>query len=51
VSSGLSIMLVPVIGLVSGALMLGETIALPDIIALGFILLAMGLVLTPRRSA
>jgi drug/metabolite transporter (DMT)-like permease len=51
VASGLSIMLVPVIGLVSGALMLGETIALPDIIALGFILLAMGLVLTPRRSA
>jgi drug/metabolite transporter (DMT)-like permease len=51
VASGLSIMLVPVIGLVSGALMLGETIALPDVVALGFILLAMGLVLTPRRSA
>lgn len=51
VASGLSIMLVPVIGLVSGALLLGETIALPDIIALGFILLAMGLVLTPRKSA
>jgi drug/metabolite transporter (DMT)-like permease len=51
VASGLSIMLVPVIGLVSGALMLGETIALPDVVALGFILLAMGLVLTPRRTA
>lgn len=51
VASGLSIMLVPVVGLISGALMLGETIALVDIIALGFILLAMGLVLTRRKGA
>lgn len=51
VASGLSIMLVPVVGLISGAMMLGETIALVDIIALGFILLAMGLVLTRRKGA
>jgi hypothetical protein len=30
---------------------LGETIALFDLIALGFILLAMGLVLAPRKAA
>jgi drug/metabolite transporter (DMT)-like permease len=50
VASGLSIMLVPVVGLMGGALVLGETIALYDIIALGFILLAMGLVLAPRKA-
>jgi len=50
VASGLSIMLVPVVGVMGGALVLGETIALYDIIALGFILLAMGLVLAPRKA-
>jgi drug/metabolite transporter (DMT)-like permease len=49
VASGLSIMLVPVVGVFGGALALGETIALADIMALGFILLAMGLVLAPRK--
>lgn len=50
VASGLSIMLVPVIGVMGGAWMLGETVAIYDLLALGFILLAMGLVLTPRRG-
>jgi drug/metabolite transporter (DMT)-like permease len=51
VASGLSIMLVPVVGVMGGAVVLGETIALFDLIALGFILLAMGLVLAPRKAA
>jgi drug/metabolite transporter (DMT)-like permease len=51
VASGLSIMLVPVVGVMGGAVALGETIALFDLIALGFILLAMGLVLAPRKAA
>jgi drug/metabolite transporter (DMT)-like permease len=51
VASGLSIMLVPVVGVMAGAVVLGETIALFDLIALGFILLAMGLVLAPRKAA
>jgi drug/metabolite transporter (DMT)-like permease len=51
VASGLSIMLVPVVGVMGGAVVLGETIALFDLIALGFILMAMGLVLAPRKAA
>jgi drug/metabolite transporter (DMT)-like permease len=51
VSSGLSIMLVPVVGLMGGALMLGETIALSDVYALGLILAAMAVVLLPSRKS
>ena len=47
VTSGLSIMLVPVVGLMGGAWMLGERIAQSDIYALGLILLAMAVVLMP----
>lgn len=50
VTSGLSIMLVPVVGLMGGAVMLGETIAQSDLYALGLILLAMALVLIPARQ-
>jgi len=49
VTSGLSVMLVPVIGLVSGSVFLGEQIAYTDIVALILILLAMLLVLRPSR--
>jgi drug/metabolite transporter (DMT)-like permease len=49
VTSGLSVMLVPVIGLLSGAVFLGEQIAVTDIAALVLILLAMLLVLRPTR--
>jgi drug/metabolite transporter (DMT)-like permease len=50
VASGLSIMLVPVVGVIGGAVVLGEDIAREDIMALGFILLAMALVLAPRKK-
>ncbi|MEY2621511.1 MAG: hypothetical protein RIT26_1331 [Pseudomonadota bacterium] len=50
VASGLSIMLVPVVGVFGGAWALGEVIAREDIMALGFILLAMALVLAPRKK-
>jgi drug/metabolite transporter (DMT)-like permease len=50
VASGLSIMLVPVVGVMGGAVALGEEIAREDLLALGFILLAMALVLTPRKK-
>jgi drug/metabolite transporter (DMT)-like permease len=50
VASGLSIMLVPVVGVFGGALTLGEQIAREDIMALCFILLAMLLVLAPRKK-
>ena len=48
VSSGLSIMLVPVFGVTGGALVLGETVSVPDIAALFLILIAMVVVLTPN---
>jgi drug/metabolite transporter (DMT)-like permease len=51
VTSGLSIMLVPVIGVFGGHFFLGETIALTDVLALGFILSAMAIVLVPTRAA
>ena len=51
VASGLSIMLVPVVGVFGGALTLGEVVAREDIMALGFILLAMALVLAPRKKS
>ncbi len=50
VTSGLSVMLVPVVGLSSGAAILGEQIALTDIAALGLILCAMVLVLRREKS-
>jgi drug/metabolite transporter (DMT)-like permease len=50
VSSGLSIMLVPVVGLMGGAWMLGESIAQSDLYALGLILAAMTVVLMPTRK-
>jgi drug/metabolite transporter (DMT)-like permease len=50
VASGLSIMLVPVVGVFGGALSLGEDIAREDLWALGFILVAMALVLSPRKK-
>ena len=50
VTSGLSIMLVPVVGLMGGAWMLGESIAQSDLYALGLILAAMVVVLMPSRK-
>jgi drug/metabolite transporter (DMT)-like permease len=49
VASGLSVMLVPVMGVMGGHLFLGETLALTDVLALGFILCAMAIVLVPAR--
>ena len=43
-------MLVPVIGVFGGHFFLGETIALTDVLALGFILSAMAIVLIPTRA-
>jgi drug/metabolite transporter (DMT)-like permease len=50
VTSGLSVMLVPIIGLVSGAAILGEQIGLADTAALALILCAMLLVLRPKSN-
>lgn len=50
VTSGLSIMLVPVIGVMGGHGFLGEALALTDLLALGFILSAMTIVLVPGRA-
>ena len=47
VSSGLSIMLVPVFGVIGGALVLDESVTYTDICALFLILLAMVIVLSP----
>ncbi|MCX7262192.1 MAG: DMT family transporter [Burkholderiales bacterium] len=47
VSSGLSIMLVPVFGVTGGALVLGESVSMADVSALFLILIAMAVVLTP----
>ncbi len=51
VVSGLSVMLIPVIGLFSGMAMLGERPAWQDFAALGFILVAMATVLLPARRS
>ena len=51
VVSGLSVMLIPVIGLFSGMAMLGERPGWQDFAALGFILAAMSTVLLPARRA
>jgi drug/metabolite transporter (DMT)-like permease len=48
VSSGLSIMLVPVFGVTGGALVMGESVTVPDISALILILIAMVVVLSPN---
>jgi drug/metabolite transporter (DMT)-like permease len=50
VASGLSIMLVPMVGLAGGYWMLNEVVGLADITALFLILLAMAIVLIPRRQ-
>lgn len=50
VKSGLSIMLVPIIGLMGGWMVLGEHIALTDMAALGLILCAMALVLPKEQT-
>jgi drug/metabolite transporter (DMT)-like permease len=50
VASGLSIMLVPMVGLMGGYWMLNEVVGLADITALFLILLAMAIVLIPRRQ-
>lgn len=51
VASGLSIMMVPMVGLFGGYWMLNEVVGLADILALLLILLAMVIVLIPRRQA
>ncbi len=51
VASGLSVMLIPVIGLFSGIAMLGERPGWQDWIALATVLVAMGSVLLPARTA
>lgn len=51
VTSGLSIMLVPVVGLFGGSLFLGEAISSADLIALVLILLAIAIVLMPARAS
>ena len=50
VASGLSIMLVPMVGLLGGYWMLNEVVESADIMALLLILLAMAIVLIPRRQ-
>lgn len=47
VASGLSVMLIPVIGVFSGVWILGERLGWPDWVALGAILIAMATVLLP----
>jgi drug/metabolite transporter (DMT)-like permease len=49
VASGLSVMLIPVIGVFSGVWMLGERLAWQDWVALGSILAAIATVLLPAR--
>ena len=51
VASGLSVMLIPVIGLFSGIAMLGERPGWQDWVALAAVLVAMGSVLLPSRQA
>ena len=50
VTSGLSIMLVPVVGVFGGHFFLGERLGTSDVLALLFILTAMAIVLIPART-
>ena len=50
VASGLSVMLIPVVGVFSAMILLGEQPGWPDYVALGCILLAISSVLLPSRS-
>jgi drug/metabolite transporter (DMT)-like permease len=50
VTSGLSIMLVPVVGVFGGHFFLGELLGTSDVLALLFILTAMAIVLIPARA-
>jgi drug/metabolite transporter (DMT)-like permease len=49
VASSISVMLIPVLGVFSGALLLGETVHASDWAAVALIVLAIALVLLPRR--
>jgi drug/metabolite transporter (DMT)-like permease len=51
VASGLSVMLIPVVGLLSGMLLLGETPSWPDYAALGFVIASIATVLLPKRES
>lgn len=51
VASGLSVMLIPVLGVFSGMVLLDETPGWHDYVALGCILVAIGSVLLPQREA
>ncbi|MCQ8894980.1 DMT family transporter [Limnobacter humi] len=51
VASSLSVMMIPVVGVMAGAFFLGEAPHWPDFAALGLILTAMVVVLLPRRTA
>ena len=51
VASGLSVMLIPVIGLFSGVALLGEVPRWQDLAALGCVLAAMATVLLPKKPA
>jgi drug/metabolite transporter (DMT)-like permease len=50
IASSLSIMLIPIVGVGSGAWALNETLGVYDIAALGLIVLAMSVVLLPRTK-
>lgn len=50
VTSGLSIMMVPMVGLIGGAWFLNEVVGWADIAALGLIVLAIAVVLLPARG-
>jgi drug/metabolite transporter (DMT)-like permease len=49
-ASGLSVMLIPVVGVFSGMVMLGEQPSWQDYAALGLILVALSTVLLPTRQ-
>ena len=51
VASGLSVMMIPVVGLVSGRVLLGEVPTWGDLAALGCVLVAIATVLLPARAS
>lgn len=51
IASSLSVMMIPVVGVMSGAYLLGESPHWPDFAALALILMAMVVVLVPRKQA